>query len=73
MNTNTTTVTATTVIACSCKVCKRNGGPLSATVPTALLADLGDTAKTRHGLIYSAHDPSFVGRVTRQNLGIRAN
>lgn len=63
-----------TTITCTCKICKRNGNgaALSAIVPADLLTTMGDTAKTRHGLIYSAHDPSFVGRVTRDRLNIVA-
>jgi len=63
-----------TNITCTCKTCKTNskGAGLSALVPASLLADMGNTAKTRHGLVYSAHDPSFVGRVTRDRLHITA-
>jgi hypothetical protein len=57
-------------IRCACRTCKTNSGghALAANVPAALLAAMGKGA--RHGLVYSAHDPSFVGRVTRDRLGI---
>lgn len=63
-----------TTITCTCKTCKTNshGAGLSALVPETLLAALGNTAETRHGLVYSANDPSFVGRITRDRLGIQA-
>lgn len=60
------------LITCNCKVCKINKGPLSANVPSTLLDQLGRDRKTVHGLVYSANDPSFVGRVTRDRLKITA-
>lgn len=62
-----------TIIVCKCNICRRNGGPLAASAPEALLSALGDTAKARHGLVYSANDPSALGRVTRERLGISAH
>jgi hypothetical protein len=63
-----------TTITCTCKTCKTNskGAGLSALVPASLLTAMGNTTKTRHGLVYSANDPSFVGRVTRERLNISA-
>lgn len=59
-------------VSCNCKVCKINAKkvgasfPLSADIPEKLHATLeGDF----HGIVYSAHDPTFVGESVRRQTG----
>jgi hypothetical protein len=61
-------------ITCTCKICKANAAKLgktglSANVPSTLLAAVKGK---RHGLVYSANDPSIIGKATRDRLGISA-
>ena len=65
-----------TRIECNCQTCQDNAtrlgmaAPLRADVPNALLAKCRG-AKGRHGLVYSAHDPSAVGVAVRRTTSIR--
>lgn len=60
-------------VECGCHVCRGNNGgsPLAALVPPAL-AEKAKGAKGRHGLVYSANDPSVVGEAVRKQTGLRA-
>jgi hypothetical protein len=63
-----------TRITCTCEICLNNNGgqPLHALVPGTLPETLLKTKSGRHGLVYSANDPSIVDVAVRARTGIQA-
>jgi len=64
------------VITCKCKTCKANavtlGKPaLSANIPPAMEV-IAKTSAGRHGLVWTANDPSAVGKAARARIGVTA-
>lgn len=65
-----------TKIECSCTICRNNntanpGNPLSAVVPDTMPQKLLKSASGRHGLVYSANDPSIIGDAVRAATGLQ--
>ena len=62
-----------TKIECGCEVCRNNnnGEPLAALVPETMPQHLLKSAKGRHGLVYSANDPSIIGDAVRAATGLQ--
>jgi hypothetical protein len=70
---NTTQSTETLTITCKCR--KHCNGGRSAIVPAKLVADLREANGGKfapHFLVANAHDPSNLGRLTRERLNISA-
>lgn len=67
-------------ITCDCDVCATNARALG--LPLPLAADWTPKtpkavkalrgAQARHGLVFTAHDPTFVGQAARSALGVEA-
>lgn len=65
-------------VTCDCDICAVNARTLGLDLPLAAdwtpktekAAKTLRGVKARHGLVYSAYDPTFVGQATRAALGI---